>query len=141
MVWRSQFGRIPPGPGLTMQTSTTVTLGFRSPGKMQARPNGSGMRATRTSPGSRYVHPSSAAFALVKNRADRLRYSPSPNIGELDKANVPGGILILAFHPVAVDEHPAGPNGFRQFRFRPPFRQLLAHVLTAFPSEAASVLK
>jgi hypothetical protein len=33
-----------------IHTSTTVTAGLESPGKMQARPRGSGIRATKTSP-------------------------------------------------------------------------------------------
>ncbi len=58
--------------GRMMQTFRTVTEDFESPGKMHARPNRSGIRATITSPGWRRGNRSPASCLP---RTDRMTYA------------------------------------------------------------------
>ncbi len=67
-----------PGEGLKIHTSTTVMHAPLSPGNSHALPIGSGIRAIKMSPCSRYVHRRRFAASLVKNLDDLSRNLPTP---------------------------------------------------------------
>jgi len=64
--------------GAECRRQTTVIARRGSPGNIQALPSGSGIRATNTSPTSRYVQLSRVALSRVRLRFERFRQHPSP---------------------------------------------------------------
>lgn len=72
-------------------TSTTVTLCCSSVGIKQARPNGSGMRAIRTSPVASSVHRSRRNASSFIQRSDLFRKVPSPTSANCKRRILPFG--------------------------------------------------
>ncbi len=72
-------------------TSTTVTQRCSSAGIKHARPNGSGIRATRTSPVVNAVHRSRTKASSLIHRLDLSKKAPSPMSANCSNRMLPSG--------------------------------------------------